>query len=57
MSKYFYVYQKKGILCISVFLYDSDQSTFMKKFFNVCMFQFLKNGFQNFSFHKDVGHS
>ena len=57
MSKYFYVYQKKGILCISVFLYDSDQSTFMKKFFNVGMFQFLKNGFQNFSFRKDVSHS
>ena len=57
MSKYFYVYQKKGILCISVFLYDSDQSTFMKKLFNVGMFQFLKNGFQNFSFRKDVSHS
>ena len=57
MSKYLYVYQKTGILYLSVFLYDSDQAAFMQKFFNVGMFQFLKNGFQNFSFHKDVGHS
>ena len=57
MSKYLYVYQKKGILFISVFLYDSDQSTFMQKLFNVGMFQFLKNCFQTFSFRKDVGHS
>lgn len=57
MSKYLYVYQKKGILFISVFLYDSDQSAFMQKLFNVGMFQFLKNCFQTFSFRKDVGHS
>ena len=57
MTKYLYVYQKTGIPDLSVFLYDSDQSAFMKKFFNVGMFQFLKNGFQNFSFRKDVSHS